>query len=81
MEKSVINESEKNDYIGIIIRQTGYDKEYAEKKLVEHNMDYESVIKSYMGIKPKEEEKCTTSNQQRYKMIRKAIDAQIKNDN
>jgi hypothetical protein len=78
MEKTIINESDRDNYIGIIIRQTGYDKEYAEKKLVEHNMDYESVIKSYMGIKPKEEEKCITSNQQRYKMIRKAIDGQIK---
>ena len=38
----------------------------------------ENVIKDFMGIN-KNDTTCNTSNQQRYKMIRKVMDTQIKN--
>tara|TARA_B100000700_G_scaffold260202_1_gene295532 strand:+ start:548 stop:802 length:255 start_codon:yes stop_codon:yes gene_type:complete len=70
--------SEQEEHIQIIIRQTDYDYEVSKSKLIEFNFDYENVIKDFMGIK-KKETTCNTSNQQRYKMIRKVMDTQIKN--
>jgi hypothetical protein len=70
--------SEQEEYIQIIIRQTDYNYEKSKLKLIEFNFDYENVIKDFMGIK-KKKTSCNTSNQQRYKMIRKVMDTQIKN--
>jgi len=70
--------SEQEEHIQIIVRQTDYDYEMSKSKLIEFNFDYENVIKDFMGI-TKKETICNTSNQQRYKMIRDAMDTQIKN--
>ena len=70
--------SEQEEQIQIIIRQTDYDYEMSKSKLIEFNFDCENVIKDFMGIN-KKETVCNTSNQQRYKMIRKVMDTQIKN--
>tara|TARA_B100000214_G_C23903012_1_gene597421 strand:+ start:16 stop:270 length:255 start_codon:yes stop_codon:yes gene_type:complete len=70
--------SEQEEQIQIIIRQTDYDYEMSKSKLIAFNFDYENVIKDFMGIKTKESVS-NTSNQQRYKMIRKVMDTQIKN--
>lgn len=70
--------SEQEEHIQIIIRQTDYDYDVSKSKLIEFNFDYEDVIKDFMGINKKNTE-CNTSNQQRYKMIRKVMDTQIKN--
>lgn len=70
--------SEQEEHIQIIVRQTDYDYEMSKSKLIEFNFDYENVIKDFMGIK-KKESISNTSNQQRYKMIRKVMDTQIKN--
>lgn len=70
--------SEQEEQIQIVVRQTDYDYEMSKSKLIEFNFDYENVIKDFMGIK-KKEVTCNTSNQQRYKMIRTAMDNQIKN--
>lgn len=78
-----INEltDEHKNYIQIILRQTDYDYDTAKNKLTEFQYDYEKVIKDYMGINliKKKGKICETSNQQRYKMIRTAMDDQIKN--
>ena len=50
----------------------------SKSKLIEFNFDYEKVIKDFLGIN-KKDTACNTSNQQRYKMIRKVMDTQIKN--
>lgn len=65
---------ENTSILDIVIRQTNYDKETALAKLKEHNNDYTAVIKDYMGIKPKPEEKCGSVSQQRYKIMRKELD-------
>tara|TARA_Y100000991_G_C21913830_1_gene323520 strand:+ start:319 stop:579 length:261 start_codon:yes stop_codon:yes gene_type:complete len=70
--------TEQEEYVQIIVRQTDYDYNKSKSKLIEFNFDYESVIKDFMGIK-KKDNVCNTSNQQRYKMIRTAMDTQIKN--
>lgn len=70
--------SEQEEYIQIIIRQTDYNYEKSKLKLIEFNFNYENVIKDFMGIN-KNDTTCNTSNQQRYKMIRKVMDTQIKN--
>ena len=70
--------TEQEEYVQIIVRQTDYDYNKSKSKLIEFNFDYESVIKDFMGIK-KKDTVCNTSNQQRYKMIRTAMDTQIKN--
>ena len=67
--------------IQIILRQTDYDYETAKEKLIKFQYKYENVIKDFMGVNltKKQEPECNTSNQQRYKMIRTAMDNQIKN--
>jgi len=72
---------EHENSIQIILRQTDYNYETAKQKLIDFKFKYEDVIKDYMGLhlikKPKKD--CETSNQQRYKMIRTAMDGQMKN--
>tara|TARA_Y100000992_G_scaffold110264_1_gene71795 strand:- start:5854 stop:6108 length:255 start_codon:yes stop_codon:yes gene_type:complete len=75
-DKDNLSEEQKNK-IDIVIRQTDYDYEKSKSKLIEFNFDYEKVIKDFMGIIQKQET-CSTSNQQRYKMIRQVMDDQIK---
>ena len=64
--------------VDIVCRQTNYDKKIALSKLKEHNNDYTKVIQEYMGVKPKVEETCAYVSQQRYKIIRKELDAAYK---
>ena len=73
-----MSEENQEELIQIIMRQTDYDYEKSKTKLIEFKLDYMEVIKDFMGIK-KKETTCTTSNQQRYKLIRESMDKQIKN--
>jgi hypothetical protein len=65
--------------IDIVCRQTDYDKETAIQKLKDFDNDYTSVIKDFMGIKPKAPERCPYVSQERYKIIRKELDNACKN--
>ena len=76
---SEITEEEKKSKIEIIMRQTDYDYSKSEEQLLKYNNNIEGVIKEYMGIVSKEKKNTLTSNQQRYYMIRKAMDTQMKN--
>jgi hypothetical protein len=62
--------------LGMIMRQTDYNKETAQQKLTEHNNDVMEVIREYMApVKP--HKICTTKlsvNQQIYKEIRGMMD-------
>ena len=62
---------ENTSILDIVLRQTNYDKETALLKLKEHNNDYMQVIKEFMGIKPKKQERCAYVSQERYKIIRR----------
>lgn len=74
-----MTEEEKKSKIEIIMRQTDYDYSKSEEQLLKYNNNIEGVIKEYMGIVSKEKKNTLTSNQQRYYMIRKAMDTQMKN--
>ncbi len=62
--------------LAMIMRQTNYAKDIAQKKLTEHNNDYMKVIREYM-TPPNKKPVCTTKlsvNQQIYKEIRGMMD-------
>ncbi len=70
-----------NSLENIIISQTTYTEEEAKHKLIEHNGDHVSVIKEYMGIKPKKNDdkiKIKSLNQEIYKQIRTTLDKSMK---
>ena len=64
------------DNLSLIMRQTNYDKDTAQQKMLEHNNDVMKVIREYMApATPKKV--CTTKlsvNQQIYKEIRGMMD-------
>ncbi len=60
-----------------ISNQTNYSREEILKKIEEHNGDAISVIREYMGIKPKVENNTINAkqiNQEIYKQIRRTMD-------
>jgi len=62
--------------LDMIMRQTNYDKDIAQKKLTEHNNDFMQVIREYM-MPTNQKPVCTTKlsvNQQVYKEIRGMMD-------
>lgn len=60
--------------IEMVMRQTEYTYEEAEKKLTEYNNNYMNVIRDYMGVKKTEEKQVTSINQHVYKEIRGLMD-------
>jgi len=59
--------------INYVLNQTNYNYETALIMLEKHNFDKISVIKDYLGIKPKSKE-IKSINQEIYNQIRKQID-------
>jgi hypothetical protein len=53
-----------------ILVLTNYTEDEANTKLTEFNNDLMLVLKDYMGIKDKKEEKMKSVNQEKYKQIR-----------
>jgi len=64
--------------IEMVTRQTEYTFDEAKEKLVNNNLDYNKVIKEYMGIEDKPKEK-TSLNQEIFKQIRNKMDIASKN--
>jgi hypothetical protein len=74
--KAQQSQSEQQDRIDMIMRQTDYDQNTAEKKLNDHQNDVTEVIREYMAP-AKPAKICTTRlsvNQQIYKEIRGMMD-------
>jgi Tfp pilus assembly PilM family ATPase len=62
-----------------VMSQTNYTEEEAKEKLRLFNCDYMKVIKDYMGIPDKKEEKiCKSVNQEIFRQIRKKLDNSMK---
>lgn len=62
-----------------VISQTNYTEEEAINKLQLFNCDYMRVIRDYMGIPEKKEEKKVKSvNQEIFRQIRKKLDGSMK---
>ena len=72
--KSAVNEKLKPHVLGLILRQTDYTEEEAKIQLEKYNYNYLELLKDYMGIEKKKEEMCATPNQERYRLIREAMD-------
>ena len=73
----IIDNEAMSEKLGIVARQTDYDKETIKQKLIEYNYDHMAVIREYMGLNKKENKNkviVTSLNQEIYKQIRKKID-------
>ena len=69
-----VNEKLKPHVLSLVLRQTDYTKEEAKVQLEKYNYNYIDLLKNYMGIEKKEEKVCATTNQERYRLIREAMD-------
>lgn len=62
------------DIIDRIMSQTNYTEEEAKYKLTLFNLDYMRVLKDYMGIPEKKQEKVKSVNQEIFRQLRKKLD-------
>lgn len=82
MEESKIQDIE--EILQLVCRQTNYSQEEAEKKLKQNNYDAMTVIREYLGVKPKSNntEKVIEKsqiNQEMYKQFRSKLEIQTSN--
>jgi hypothetical protein len=68
------------ELIDVVKRQTDYDNNKAQDKLLEFDLSVEHVIRDYMGLSIDIKKKLTNKspNQERYRMIREAMDGMKK---
>jgi hypothetical protein len=78
---SFTNNSEIQEKVEMILRQTDYTEEEAKNKLIEFNYDHIKVVKSYLGITEKKEPPVKTVNQEIYKQIRYKLDSTMREFN
>ena len=69
-----VNEKLKPHVLSLVLRQTNYTEEEAKIQLEKYNYNYLELLKDYMGVEKKEEKVCATANQERYRLIREAMD-------
>lgn len=69
-----MNVEDMTELIDVVKRQTNYNDKIAEDKLIEFDLNLERVVRDYMGIKEKDPVAAKSPNQERYKMIRLAMD-------
>jgi len=63
------------ELIDVVKRQTDYDNNKAQNKLLEFDLNVEHVVRDYMGLSNIKKEHIEKSpNQERYRMIRQAMD-------
>jgi hypothetical protein len=75
-------QSESNEILEMILRQTDYTKEEAIQYLEKYENDPLKVIKNYMGIPDKKTDKPVKSiNQEIYKQIRSNMDEVMRDYN
>lgn len=65
--------------VDIIIRQTEYNSEEALQKLIEHDMNKESIIKEFMGIEINPQKASRTVNQKVFDEFRNFLDESSEN--
>ena len=75
-KKTLYLENKQKELIKMVMRQTDYSEEKTKEKLKEHNNNYETVIKEYMGVDINEKKKTTynSTNQAIYGEIRNLMD-------
>ena len=75
---SLVETDQIADKIQIILRQTDYSEEVAKEKLLQHNFNEISVIKSYLGISEKKNVQVKSINQEIYKQLRHKLDSNMR---
>lgn len=76
---SFFSNDDLNKHVKLVMSQTNYTEEQAIEKLKLFNCDYMRVLKDYMGIPEKKEEKKIKSvNQEIYKQIRTTLDTTMR---
>ena len=75
----IIDNEALSEKLGIVARQTDYDEATIRQKLIDSNYDHMKVIKEYLGLDKKVEQKSATTkpssvNQEIYKQIRKRLE-------
>jgi CRISPR/Cas system CMR subunit Cmr6 (Cas7 group RAMP superfamily) len=75
---SFFNNEESNKHVKLVISQTNYTEQQVIEKLKLFNCDYMRVLKDYMGIPEKKEERVKSANQEIYKQIRTRLDSTMK---
>ena len=76
-----VENTQLEEKIQIILRQTDYNEEEAREKILEFNGDHISVIKSFFGINVKKEQPIKTVNQEIYRQIRFKLDTSMREYN
>jgi len=76
-----MNQTNINELIGKVKRQTDLDENIIKIQLEENDYDYMKVIKNYYNVPKKEEEKIVSINQEIYKQIRHKMDNIMKEYN
>lgn len=75
---SFFNNEDIANNISKVMSQTNYNEEQAKKKLIMFDNDYLKVIRDYMGIPEKKEQKVKSVNQEIFRQIRKSLDSSMK---
>ena len=69
-EKYFVDNTQLEEKIQMILRQTDYNEEQVREKMIELNGDHMAIIKSFLGISEKKEEPIKTINQEIFRQIR-----------
>ena len=78
---SFVENSQIEQDVQKIIRQTDYTEEVAREKLKEFNYDFMSVIRNYLGIAEKKAPEIKSVNQEIYKQLRTRLDHNMREYN
>lgn len=70
----IIDNEALSEKLGIVARQTDYDEETIKQKLIDYDYDHMKIIKEYLGLDKKVQDKSLSVNQEIYRQIRKKID-------
>ena len=74
---SLVETTQIEEKIQIVLRQTDYTYEQAREKLQEKNFDEIATIKAYLGISEKKPKEIKSINQEIYKQIRYRLDSNM----
>jgi hypothetical protein len=80
-EKSFVDNTQLEEKIQMILRQTDYNEEQVREKMIEFNGDHIAIIKSFLGISEKKEQPIKTINQEIYRQIRFKLDSSMREYN
>lgn len=73
IKESISNNSEQDEIINMICRQTTYTRDQATEQLSKHNNDVFKVLREFMRIPEKKQDKTISMNQTIYKEIRTTL--------